>query len=537
MRDCRALALSFVAALLAAACQARTPSTPAARRPALPVVAGPLLQRAVGGGIDTSFLRDVARDLASDAFEGRGTGTPGARRAAAYIADRCRQIGFVPTAAGAYLHPLALNEQRIDSAGTTVRITGPGVDTTFVYFADFIPDVGTAATLRGFAGEMVYVGRAIDIVTEPGALPPLRGAVALMRGEFGVLGAAADTLRARGASGVLQVIEDPRRYRLYRKTRGPARLYDADSAVASSFIPPLPAVITGPRMTVTLSRPRTGVGSGGWNDAYLTGLALGLPKPQRLDGWRAEVRFQSQTRAVTAENVACLLPGRAGPDASRAVALIAHYDHLGIGVPDERGDSIYNGFSDNAVGVALTLAVGESFARGAAAAGGSPLRHSLLLLFPVGEEQGLLGADHLAARPAWPLARITAMLNLDANAPPARPRAWRIAGDDRGPLTALVDSAARRRAWDVSLAPASAASDYYAFHRRGVPAVFFVPSNGTYEGVSVFESDSMHASMTDRYHQPSDEWVPGFPLAGLERYGEFTREIVSAIDGARRQFR
>ncbi|CAA9349674.1 MAG: hypothetical protein AVDCRST_MAG40-2831, partial [uncultured Gemmatimonadaceae bacterium] len=437
MRVCRAIALPAVL-LLAAACQARTAQSPPAPRAALPVVAGPLPRLRAGDGIDTSYLRDVARDLASDAFEGRKTGARGARRAAAYIADRCRQIGFSPVAGRSYLHPVALTEQAIDSAGTTVRITGPGVDTTFVYFTDFIPDVGTAATLRGFGGDMVYVGRATDIVTEPGALPPLRGAVALMRGEFGVLGAAADTLRARGASGVLQVVEDPRRYRLYRKTRGPARLYDADSSVTSSFIPPLPAVITGPRMTVTLYRPLTGVGSGSWNDAYLNGLAAGLPKPQPLRGWRAEVRFRSAARAVEAENVACVLPGRGGPAADSAIALIAHYDHLGVGVPDERGDSIYNGFADNAVGVALTLAVGEAVARGAAQ-GGAPLRHALLLLFPVGEEQGLLGADHLAANPVWPLRRMRAMLNLDANAPLARPRAWRIAGDEQGLLTALVE--------------------------------------------------------------------------------------------------
>jgi hypothetical protein len=493
----------------------------------------------VPAGVDTLFLREVARDLASDAFEGRGTGAPGARRAAAYIADRCRQIGFVPVAGGSYLQPVPLAEEVIDSAGTTVRITGPGVDTTFVYFTDFVPDVGTAATLRDFDGDMVYVGRAVDIVTKPAEIPPLEGAVALMRGEFGVMGAAADTLRARGARGVLQVVEDSRRFRLYRKTRGPARIYVADSTVPSSFIPPLPAVLAGPRMTVTLYKQLTGVGSGSWNDAYLNGLAVGLPKPQPLPGWRASVTFRGRRRAVAAENVACLLPGRAarggGAGRDSAVVLTAHYDHLGVGVPDERGDSIYNGFSDNAVGVAMTLAVGEWFARAGAAS--PPLRHSLLLLFPVGEEQGLLGADYFGARPLWPLARMAAVVNLDANAPLARPRAWRIAGVEDGPLTALVDAEVRRRGWDATLAPPSPASDYFALHRRGVPAVFFVPSGGTYEGVSVFESDSMRASMTERYHQPSDEWSPAFPFAGLERYGDFTRDVVLAIDRAARRMR
>jgi len=65
--------------------------------------------------------------------------------------------------------------------------------------------------------------------------------VALLRGEFGGHGAAADTLYARGAAGVIQVVDDARRYRLFRQTRGPSRLYLDDRQVSPSFIPPMPA--------------------------------------------------------------------------------------------------------------------------------------------------------------------------------------------------------------------------------------------------------------------------------------------------------
>lgn len=525
---------------------ARSITVPSSRigpswRPAPPRGRGPLLgtlallvachaARAQESAIDTMSLRRVAAFLASDELRGRGTGTPGEAMAASFLADRCRSLGLEAVGSDSYHHPVALERATILESRTRVRITGPGKDTTFVLGEEFIPDVGTAATLRGFAGRLAYVGRARDLLFRRSDLPDLRGAVALMRGELGAWGEAADTLFARGAVGLIQVVDDARRYRLFRATRGPVRLYLADSASSSSFMPVLPAILAGPRMTVTLYEGLTGVTHGSWNDAYLNGLAAGLPSPRLLEGWRAEVTVGTRAEPVTARNVACVLRGR-GPAADTAIALAAHYDHLGVGEPDLAGDSIYNGFSDNATGVAMALGVAEALARDRSA--GRGLRHSLLLLFFTGEEQGLLGADAFAARPAWPLGRIRALLNLDANAPAGPPRAWRIAGDDASPLVRLVDAEARRQGWETTLAPPAPGSDYYAFHRRGVPSVFFVPSDGPYEGVEMTVSDSLRAAVWGRYHRPGDEYRADFPFTGLQRYAAFTRDVVRRLDAAR----
>jgi hypothetical protein len=452
--------------------------------------------------------------------------------AARLIANECRDLGFSTVSSDSYFQQVSLLESTIEESGTHIRVIGPGVDTVFFHHEEFIVDVGTRETLRDFAGDLVYVGRAPDILFRRSDLPPLEGKVALMRGELGASIAAADTLRERGAVGVIQVVDDARRYRLFRQTRGPARLSVDDAAVRSSFIPPLPAVLAGPRMTVTLYEGLTGVTHGSWNDAYLNGLAAGLPQPRPLEGWRVEVTVATRERRLTAENVACLVPGR---DATApAIVLTAHHDHLGVGVPDLAGDSIYNGFSDNATGVAMALAVGEWYARERDA--GRGLRHPLLLLFPTGEEQGLLGADWFATHPLWPLARIAAVVNLDANAPAGRPTAWRIAGDDEGALVRLVADEAERQGWQVAIAPPAPGSDYYPFLRRGVPAVFFVPSDGPYEGLSVTASDSLRSAMWIRYHQPSDHYEEGFPFTGLARYAEFARDVVRRLDGGDADF-
>lgn len=493
--------------------------------------AGPRIQF-----VDTLTLRAAASFLASDALLGRGTATEGGRAAAAYLESECRRLGLGPLTSAGFSQELPLTQATIVPTGTTIRITGPGVDTTFQEWEDFIPDVGTSQTLRGFSGELAYVGRAQEILFRRSDLPPLQGKVALLRSEFGRDVEAADTLFARGAIGVIQVIDDARRYRLFRQTRGESRLYLGDSTVRSSFIPPLPSMLAGPRMTVTLYKPLTGVGSGSWNDAYLNGLAAGLPSPRELPGWRAEVRIELSTRAVRASNVACLLRGR-GPAADRAIVVSAHYDHLGVGVPDADGDSIYNGFSDNAAGVAMALGIGEAFVRergGAQQRGRTAgLAHSLILFFSTGEEHGLLGSDYFVRHPLWPLERIAGVVNLDANAPAARPRSWRIAGSEGSALVDLVQKEAEREGWEATLAPPSPGSDYYPFVRHGVPAVFFVPGEGPYEGLSVTTSDSLRSVLWGRYHMPSDTWDELFPFEGLGRYADFATEVIRRLDSYR----
>jgi len=491
-----------------------------------PAGVAPASTRDDGRTVDTLTLRAAAAFLSSDALQGRGTGTEGGRVAAAYLMTECRRFGLVPLTEAGYAQDLPLTQATIVPETTTVHLTGPGVDTTFAYWDDFIPDVATAATLRGFGGELAYVGRAQEILFRRSDLPPLEGKVALLRGEFGRDGEAADTLYARGAVGVIQVIDDARRYRLFRQTRGESRLYLSDSTVPSSFIPPLPGMLAGPRMTVTLYRPLTGLGSGSWNDAYLNGLAAGLPSPRALPGWHAEVKIGTRTRRARASNVVCALPSREAGAA--AIVVSAHYDHLGIGPPDADGDSIYNGFSDNAAGVAMALGIGEAFAREARRGGG--LRHTLILFFSAGEEHGLLGADWFVSHPLWPLDRIAGVINLDANAPAARPRSWRIAGTEGSALVELVRQEALREGWDATLAPASPGSDYYPFVRRGVPAVFFVPGDGPYEGLSETTSDSLRSVLWGRYHMPNDAWDEHFSFEGLGQYADFAATVIRRVD-------
>ncbi|HMG66794.1 MAG TPA: M28 family peptidase, partial [Chitinophagaceae bacterium] len=60
-------------------------------------------------------------------------------------------------------------------------------------------------------------------------------------------------------------------------------------------------------------------------------------------------------------NIAGIIPGKSKPD--EYVIFSAHYDHLGIGMPDEAGDSIYNGANDDASGTTAVLALARYFSK------------------------------------------------------------------------------------------------------------------------------------------------------------------------------
>ncbi len=61
------------------------------------------------------------------------------------------------------------------------------------------------------------------------------------------------------------------------------------------------------------------------------------------------------------KNVVGILPGKSKKD--EYVIFSGHYDHLGIGKPNEQGDSIYNGANDDAAGITAVITLANYFRR------------------------------------------------------------------------------------------------------------------------------------------------------------------------------
>jgi Peptidase family M28 len=456
--------------------------------------------------VDTLDLRAHTFFLAADLLAGRGTGSPGEHIAAEYIESQLRLIGLAGLMPdGAYRQPVPLRALTV--APTTSLTLSTAAGTRYASGRDFIVGAGGAGGLRGFEGRAVFVG---DAVQAPPSGPALRGSVVVVYGTLG--GAAATLLPAwerAGVVGVVQLVPDSAGFDLLARSRGGQRLY-VDAAVDDPiWQPSLPSVVAGPALSAAL----------------LAGVRLppealaGQPFPPiRLTPTLA-VSIEGEHRPVHATNVGAILPGSDAALRNELVVYTAHYDHLGI-VPAAGGDSIYNGFSDNAAGVAMLLAIARALAA-------NPPARSVAFLFLTGEERGLLGASFFAAEPPAPLDRIAAVINLDAGAPPAPPVSWRIAGGTGSPLGALAADIAAGQGWTTQLSDASPNSDYWPFLRRGVPAIFLIPG-ADWENITPQQRDSLRQRW-DRYHHPDDEWAPDFPFAGLERYATFALLVGRAV--------
>jgi len=490
---------------------------------AAPLASQPARRPAVRSGpaMDSMALRAHTYLLTHDLLEGRGTGRRGSDVAALYLATAAEDLGLVGGADGSFFQTVPLVEAVIDTARTRVLVTadsGPGAGPAreFTTPQAFVPNVGTASTLIPFSGELVYVGTARDVLASPGQLPVLTGRVAVLRGPFGPAMAAADTLKARGATGAVQLTDNADQYLLYVRSRGPSRMFIAPEAHAvSSFIPDIPTVIVSPELGQALvpNLPVPGTGA---------------DRPFVVAGRRLELRIAVVPHSFASRNVAALLPGK-GPNHGEFVVYTAHYDHLGISTPNARGDSIYNGFADNAIGCAMLLAVAEAMARGP-----QPDR-SVLFIFFTGEERGLLGSDYFAAHSLVPPERIAAAINLDAGAPPGRNVTWMVAGGDRSTLGALAADVAARAGWKATSVGVSPNSDYYPLLRIGVPAVFLIPGPEPFEGLSADSSQALRRHW-GAYHDPADEWTPDFPFAGPARYADFAYRVgMAAATGPRQR--
>jgi hypothetical protein len=470
---------------------------------------------AAAQAIDTLALRGHTRFLADDLLAGRGTGTPGERLAAAYIASQATRLGldYLP-GTSSFLFPVPLRAAEIDpSSQVTVQVGGEGA-IAFRNGTDFLVNTGGPGAFRDFRGRALFFGQPASAAAIIAEQRSLVGRIAVFVGTLGAH--AVDIVPAlshAGAAGIVLLVPDSAQYALFVRSRGDVRYY-VDAAVDEPvWQPPLPVIIAGPALTDALM-----------DGAELPAAAFDGTATQGFDLDRSIVaRIGVRSFPVAANNVAALLRGSDPDLAAEYVVYTAHYDHLGISVPDASGDSIYNGFSDNAAGVAMLLAIAEAMRA-------APPPRSVLFLFFTGEERGLLGSSFFAAQPPVPLSRMTALINLDAGAPPAPPVSWRIAGGN-SPLGRAAARVAERHGWTTALGGAGPNSDPWPFLQRGVPSIFIVPGD-EWEGVSPTRRAELRERW-DRYHQPGDRWHPDFPFAGLGRYAEFALLVGLDAAGAR----
>jgi Zn-dependent M28 family amino/carboxypeptidase len=237
-------------------------------------------------------------------------------------------------------------------------------------------------------------------------------------------------------------------------------------------------------------------------------------QPVALKGVTLSGSYAVDAQVIKSKNVVAIREGSKLP--KQYVMYSAHWDHLGVGEPDARGDKIYNGAVDNATGIAALLELARAYGKAPA-----PQR-SVVFLAVTAEEKGLLGSEYYAANPVYPLGATVGLINMDALSPHGPARDFNISGSAKLELLdRLVDKAkAANIAYSPDPKPEAGhffRSDHFPFAKRGVPAISFGSGNDWIEGGTKAGEAAEETYVEKAYHQPADEFDPKWTFTGMAR--------------------
>lgn len=510
--------------LLAAAC-----ARDAAQAPAGPELA-----------LSGDSIRANTKTLSSDEFLGRGPGQPGGDMATRFIADRFQQYGL-EAVGGSYLQTVPMIGYTTDPATVKLSFSGPQGSLEVPYLDGFVLNAGDPrATEASGSAEVIFVGYGIHapvVGWSDFAGVDVRGKFILIlvndppapAEEPGLFGGPAMTYYGRwtykweeaarqGALGALIVHQtEPAGY--------PWSVVRGGRSGEQFALPPdpnaaPPAAILG---WVTQEAAAGLLALAGLSFDELKAAAGKRGFQAVPTGVTAAASLQATQRPVETANVVGLVRGSRTPD--EVITVTSHHDHFGVGETID-GDSIYNGASDNASGVALLM----EMARVYAALPERPGR-SVLFIATAAEEQGLLGSQWYVQSPLFPLDHTVAEVNIDGANLHGETDDVTIAGEERNGLG--VFARARAAEMGLTITPDQEPekgfffrSDHFPFARAGVPALY--PGHGRlYRGKPQEWGKQLDDEYTaQRYHAPSDEFSEEWVFEGAVQQGLLTLRII-----------
>ncbi len=253
-------------------------------------------------------------------------------------------------------------------------------------------------------------------------------------------------------------------------------------------------------------------------------------KPVELKGVTFSTDYAVDAQKVVSKNVVGALPGSKHPE--ERVFYTAHWDHLGVGQPDAKGDTIYNGALDNASGTAMLLELGRAFAKGP-----KPQR-TVVFMAVTAEEKGLLGSEYYASSPLYPLATTVGVINMDGVGPSGLAKDFTTSGN--APLTLQDELIAVGKTHDRYYSPdprpeagSFFRSDHFPFAKVGVPAISFGGGQDLVQGGKAAGAARRAAYTASQYHQPADEFDPNWDPKGFEADGTLLFDLGQKLANSR----
>ena len=399
-------------------------------------------------------LKKHISTLASDAFEGRETGTEGERKASDYIVREFKKIGLQPKGEKGFLQEFSFTAGAEFGPSTQLLINS----TIYKSGTDFIPlPYSSSGVVTGYITKVQY-----GITDTKNERDDYKGKLNISKkiflietgtpdgndphGKFGDwtdLRKKIDLAVAHGASAVIFINSD---------TSSNDPKPDWKNHTTPSTIPVIFAMKNVSQVL---------------KDSIITNCTVG-------------------TEIIRIEKKGHNVIGFINNKSSNTVVVGAHYDHLGYG--DEgslyRGaPAIHNGADDNASGTAALIEIARFVKH-------IPLnKNNYLFIAFSGEEKGLLGSNYFVKHPTLDLKNVSYMINMDM--------LGRLKNDEKvliingtgttGRWKGLLDSSKvadlKIKETDSGVGP----SDHTSFYLQNIPVLHFF--SGTH-------SD---------YHKPSDD--------------------------------
>jgi len=457
--------------------------------------------------------------LADDARSGRMTGTEGYEDAAAYVVRQFESLGLEPGGDEGWFQNVPMIGNKLDIESARVTLHQDSGDSSLAWKEDFVMGADDVRDETNVTAEVVFAGFGVhapdmgysdyDGIDVRGKIVAVFGGAPATfphneRAFYSSGRTKAEEMVRRGAVGQIGLRSrvDQKRVSWERITLNAGILQGMSwlnlSGQAADYHPEIEgsALLSVPTAAdLFAAAPIT-------FEQALDAADAGKPLSTPL-GIEATLSQKSSHEQVSSPNVIGIIRGSDPVLKDEYVVYSAHLDHVGIGAPVD-GDKIYNGFYDNAMGVALLIEAARAFS-----AMPEPPRRSILFIALTGEERGLLGSDYFAHYPTVPSDALVANVNLDMPLL-LYPLADVIAfGAEHSTLQGLIEPAVA--AENLALTPDPVPeevlfirSDQYSFVRQGVPSVFLVPgftsSDPSIDGAAAFQQH-----LKTHYHKPSDD--------------------------------
>jgi TonB family protein len=438
--------------------------------------------------VEAAKIREYVKKLASDEFEGRGTGQKGGDAAADWIAKQFESFGLKPAGdKGTYFQEVPMMGVKTLPSSTFAFAPAKGEAVPVKYADELVTNNEAQEENVDIDAPIVFVGFGItapEYNWDDYKGVDLKGKVAL------VFVNEPESSDEKFFKGKALTYYGRWTYKYEETAR--------HGAVATLII------------------HRTDLASYGWDVVR--------------NSWGTERSYLRRDGTPKLEaaswiqlDVVAKLEGSDAKLKGEAILYTAHYDHFGKD-PSLKGDQIYNGAVDNATGSGILIELARVWV-----ASPAPKR-SILFAAVTAEEQGLLGSEYFGKHPAIPASKISLDLNYDALAPLGEPEEVEVSGAERTTFYPAVEAAAKD--FKLTIKPDALPgaghyyrSDHFSLARVGIPS-FSINEGMKFKGHDTAWGEAQAKDYNEHhYHQVSDEFHDDWNFDGLAKMTEFGYQL------------